>query len=127
MTMKASEWDRQFLWNYRAMWLPDEYMDGDTFTALVDTGFDDRHEPAIRLISFNAPERYAEGGSFATGVLRTAFSRSTQMKWNIRLSTEKRVHIMEESRTFARWPATVWIVTDNDFMIGLVDILEGRA
>jgi endonuclease YncB( thermonuclease family) len=51
--------------SYDAVWLPDEYMDGDTFTALIG-GWTYR----IRVAAVNAPERDTEAGPAATAFTR---------------------------------------------------------
>ena len=51
--------------NYDAVWLPDEYMDGDTFTASID-GWTYR----IRVAGVSCPERNTNAGSVATAFTR---------------------------------------------------------
>lgn len=102
--------DRTFLWHFRGQWLPDEYMDGDTFTVLPDTGYDGRHEVAIRLEGIDAPERYDPGGPEATERLRSALLRATAIKWNLRIISKQRIRVVVETKTFERFVSTVFVV-----------------
>lgn len=117
----ADRFDRSFLWHYRAKWLSTEYLDGDTFTALVDTGFHGREEVRIRLPDVQAPERDTEEGRIAAGQLYRALEQAdTGRKWNLRLVTRQLITKSDESTTFERYVADVYLV---DWKTGrLVDL-----
>lgn len=103
--------DREFLWHFRAKWLPAAYMDGDTFTALADTGYSGRHEVSIRLEGIFEPERNEPGGPEATRRLFVALSRGQGIAdWDLRIVSKQRIHVVVETKTFERYVATVYVV-----------------
>lgn len=106
----AQEFDRTKLWHYRASWLHLDYYDGDTFTALVDTGFFARHRVAIRIADLYAPEMTEDGGFDAKRRLGLALI-SGMGEWPIRIVTRQRVTAVSEVRSFERWVADVWVET----------------
>lgn len=107
--MEAAGWDRLHLWRYRAVWLPAEYMDGDTFTALPDQGYDGRRQVRVRLDDLWMPELSAPGGVDAMIALQDVLSRG-QGKWPLRIVSKQRETVISEVRSFERFVSDVFYV-----------------
>lgn len=114
--MNVDEFDRALLWHYRAYLL--RVIDGDTFVAMVDTGFFGRHEVHIRLADVDAPEINDEGGFDARDALENALEPDgvPQPLWSLRIVTQQRETIVSEVRSFERYVATVYVVEANDLV-----------
>lgn len=122
--MRTADFDRQHLWHYRAQLL--RVIDGDTFTALVDTGFRGRHEVAIRVADYSAPELHTPEGREAREQLIAAFQAAfppPQFDWNLRIVTRQRITKADESRTFERYVADTYLV---DRRVGMLRELLGQ-
>ena len=118
----AWEWDRQFLWRFRARWLSDDYFDGDTFTALADTGYDGRHEVRVRLQGFMAPERRDPGGAEATRRLWDALNTGVG-EWPLRIVSQQRETVVTEVTSFERYVSNVFVVRDDRMLIDVRELL----
>ena len=125
MTTEVEAWDRAFLWRFRAKWLAEEYADGDTFTALPDTGYNGREEVSIRLFGFWAPERRAPGGPEATALLRLVLAEADPgLKWNLRIVSRQLVRVVSEQTTFERYVSDVSLVLPGGEMVDVVKRLR---
>lgn len=122
----VEDFDRTYLWHFRAQWLRDEYMDGDTFTVLTDNGHGSRYEPRIRLLGYNAAEWYGHGSLEATEALREVMNTAVG-KWNLRIISQQRQLVIVESESFDRYPSLVWIVHENGDMTNLMTPLMARV
>jgi hypothetical protein len=121
---RVDRFDRAFLWHYRAKWLSDDYLDGDTFTVLVDTGFRGREEVRVRLPGITAPERNTEAGRLAAGQLYSALLHADpRAKWNLRIITRQLVTKPDESTTFERYVADTYLV---DWRTDMLRSLEAQ-
>lgn len=118
--MKVRDFDRQLLWHFRAHWLADDYMDGDTFTVLADTGFSGREEVRVRLEGVFAPELGRSGGMEAREVLRAALSAAGTVPWNLRIVSLQRERGVNQVTTFERFVCTVHLVMGDE----LIDLKE---
>ncbi len=116
--MDTMAFDRAHLWCFRAKLI--RVVDGDTFVALVDTGFSGRHEVNVRLADFSAPERNEEGGAEATVYLHSILDRAGT--WPLRIITQQKETIVAEQRSFIRYVAYVWI-DNNGQLVDLRTIL----
>lgn len=115
--MDVTSFDRGSLWRFRG-W-PQRIIDGDTFVAMIDTGFSGRHEGHIRIADLLAPELHQSGGPEAQALLATALI-SGPREWSLRIVTRQRETVVSEVRSFERWVADVWVVRDGR----LVDVKE---
>lgn len=107
--------DRNLLWHYRAE--VDSIHDGDTFTALVDTGFDGRHIVRVRVADLYAPELTDPLGELARDKLWDALA--SPAVWPVRLVSRQRERAPGEIRSFERWVCDVFVVQADG---GLVDV-----
>ncbi|MGE0545337.1 MAG: hypothetical protein AB7R89_34695 [Dehalococcoidia bacterium] len=114
----AWDFDRQYLWHCRAQ--PLHVTDGDTVRLLVDTGFGGRHEVALRLAGYSAPERYEAGGAEATAALARAIATGVGA-WPLRVATLQRETVISEVRSFERYVGHLWIAMPDG---GLVNVRE---
>jgi hypothetical protein len=119
----VSEFDRTRIWHFRAKWLPAEYMDGDTFTALCDVGYRGRHEPRIRLVGYSTPERYEPGGLEATVALIHALQQGVG-KWPLRIVSLQRETVVSEVTTFERYVSVVYVVRPGDQLVNIITLLN---
>ena len=107
---RAEDFDRALLWRFRAQAL--RIIDGDTFIALVDTGFRGRHEAIIRLLGVDSPERgndgYREAIDRLTGVLDETYTA-----WPLRVVSHQRETIVAETTSFERYVAEVFVLRPN--------------
>lgn len=122
MTTAVEAFDRAFLWHFRALWLPEEYMDGDTLTVLTDNGHRGRHEPRIRLDGYSRAERYTPEGMDATRQLRDALTRGVG-RWNLRVISKQRETVVTETTSFERYVSTVLIVMADGSLPNLLSLL----
>lgn len=113
--MTPDGFDRTHLWRFRAQAL--RIIDGDTFVALVDSGFYGRHEVHIRIADLNAPEMSQPGGADARIRLVTALGWLTT-GWPLRIVTQQRETVVSEVRSFERYVATVYVMDAGN----LVDV-----
>lgn len=121
--MNASQqWDQDYSFRYRSVWLPDKYMDGDTFTVLCDHGHDNRHQVAVRLRGYSAAERYEVGGPEATAGLRAALGQAFG-PWPVKLTSLQRVRSVTEVRSLERWVCDVQIALADGSLVNLLDLL----
>jgi hypothetical protein len=125
MTTQVEQWDREHLWRYRShVW---RIIDGDTFVALPDVGFDGAAFPRIRLLNYDAAERYAEGGGEATAALSYALNRyglvTSRNAWPLRIESKIRERVVEGTKSFDRYLATVWVVDPHGGMADVREIL----
>lgn len=104
--VSALFFDRSFLWHYRAEVA--SIHDGDTFTALVDTGFDGRHIVHVRIADLDAAELNAPDGLPAKTRLGVALLAPGP--WPIRLVSRQRERAPGEVRSFERWVCDVFVV-----------------
>ncbi len=121
--MIAKDWDRAHLWRFRAQWLPGEYMDGDTFTVLSDTGYDGRHEAEIRLHGYSADETWDPGGFAATERLRAALTQAAPTRWNLRIVSLQRVRVVTETKSFTRYVSDVWVAMADGMLRDVKELL----
>lgn len=119
----VATFDENLLWHYRAKWLRDEYMDGDTITVLTDNGHGSRYEPRIRLIGYSAEERYTPAGKIATAALRAVLEQAVG-KWNLRIISQQRQTVIVEGKTFDRYPSHTFIVTADGDLFDVVRLLR---
>ena len=100
-------------------WLPDRYMDGDTFSLEIDMGWKHRLAvwtkpdgkeamPRLRLLDVTAPERYEPGGPEAT-----AFTRAWLTEALTYPSTWPLTMQSVELDSFDRFIALVWRKLDG--------------
>lgn len=123
MELWAMQWDRQHLWRFRARYFRD--VDGDTFVALPDCGFDGAALPHIRIEGLWKPESWQEGGRFATDDLRRALTENLIYDtWNLRIESKMRETVISPVKTFHRYVATVWVVRPNGLMVDVRSILQ---
>lgn len=112
-TAATDTFDRTLLWRFRAQLL--RVLDGDSCRLLCDTGFGGRHEVAIRLLGFSAPERYQAGGPEATQRLHDALARGVG-EWPLRVATLQRETVVSEVRSFERYVAQVWVAAPEGLL-----------
>ncbi len=120
--MNTVDWDRCFLWHYRATLI--RVIDGDTFVALVDTGFSGRFEAHIRIADLDTPEMTEPGWADATAALEHALRHGTSFArglWPLRIITRQKETIIAEERTFTRFVADVYI--GESFLINIRELL----
>lgn len=120
--MIAEEWDRAVLWRFRARWLPDAYMDGDTFSAMTDNGMWARHRVSIRIADLWAPERDEPGGPEATARLAAALGRADAVEWPLRFVSQQRETVVTQVQSFIRYVGDVLVVIDGE-LIGVRGLL----
>lgn len=125
--MNVQEWDRQHLWRYRAhTW---RVIDGDTFVALPDVGFDGGAFPRIRILDYNATERFAPGGPEATIALVKALNdygvTTAFNAWPLRIESKIRERVVEGTKSFDRYVAQVWVVAPDGLMTDVRYLLDG--
>lgn len=111
--MLAAEFDRDYLWRYRARLL--RVIDGDTCVLLVDCGFNARHEVTVRLADVWAVERYEDGGGEAAARLGAMVSGGAG-EWPLRVTTRQRVSRVAEVRSFTRYVADIDVVMGDGTM-----------
>ena len=128
--MTPEEFDRGFLWRYRAKLL--RVVDGDTMIVLADTGFMGRHEVRIRLHDVWAPELKAEGGEAAkqrlTKVLLDAMrpeNDGPRPEWYLRIVSLQKERVVAETTSFERFVADVFVVQENR-LVNVADALRAR-
>lgn len=121
MITDVERWDRAHLYRFRAY--PWRVVDGDTFVALPDVGFDGAAFPHIRLLDYSAPEKYATGGLDAMERIDVALHLNTAVKWPLRIESKLRETVVEGVKTFARYVATVWVVRPDGTMVDIRTIL----
>jgi hypothetical protein len=122
--MTTGWFDRNFLWHYRAR--PIRVIDGDTFIALVDTGFFGRHEVRIRIADINTPELGEDGGGEAMIRLQEVLGFllfDPPPGWTIRVVTRQRETVVSEIRSFERYVADVYVITDGDMLTDVKELL----
>ena len=123
--MTATDFDRDHLWHFRAY--PLRIIDGDTAVLLCDTGFGGRHEVHIRLAGVWAPERGEPGANEATVKLADALFGEAyhpgEAGWNLRVVTQQRETVVEETRSFERYVATVYAVGRKGEMVDVKERL----
>lgn len=114
-------WDRAHLWRYRARVA--SVTDGDTFTALIDTGFRVRVEMPIRIADLWAPELRQTGGDEAKRMLEFALGYNPLVDaflpisgWPLRIVSRQRDTIVAEVRSFERYVADVYRVRGEDLI-----------
>lgn len=118
--MKIEEFDAG-IWDYRATLR--RIKDADTLVVLVDTGFRGRHEPAVRLVRCDAPERGTPAGKAAFNFVYDLLHESLPPVWGLRIRTVQRETVVEEVTSFERWVAEVWLVEADGTMRNLSDAL----
>lgn len=119
--MNAQEWDRQNLFRFRArVW---RIIDGDTFVALPDCGFDVSAFPHIRIKNVFAPELHQIGGTDAKIKLRNVLYQSDDEAWPLRIESELRVTVVQGVKSFARYVAYVYVVK-NSQLVSVEDLLD---
>lgn len=106
---------------------PTKVHDGDSFWVLVDTGFDGRHEPELRLLDVHAPELVrmalpprgqpggAETARLVNAWLSDAAERAGEARWSLWVETylvRSADPNAGERQTFTRYLATVWRLWD---------------
>jgi hypothetical protein len=100
------------------------YLDGDTFTALVDTGFGGRYEARIRVSDLFEPEMAPQPGAVdARDRLIGAFNRVGWGEWSIRIVTMQRVRSISETKSFDRYVSEVYLAIDGT-LHNLTDVLR---
>jgi endonuclease YncB( thermonuclease family) len=123
--MLAAEFDKGFLWRFRAR--PDRVIDGDTFTVVADCGFGSAALPRIRVRGLNAPERFTPEGPAATGRLVAALNPTVltehNQRWPLRIVSLQRESVVEETRSFERYIADVYIVKADGSLIDLKELM----
>lgn len=118
--MNALDFDRAQLWRFRAR--PLSITDGDTLRVECDCGFYGRHEVAIRLAGFSAPETHEAGGDEATRRLMLAVESGVG-EWPLRVATLQRETVVREVRSFERFVADVWVVQADGELVDVVELL----
>ena len=103
--------------------------DGDSFYVLADTGFGSRNEPELRLLDVHAPEltaarlalppRGQPGGTETTTFVNSwladaaTTTAAQRIRWELWIETVmSTAPEPDERRTFTRYLATVWRITD---------------
>lgn len=82
----------------------DRVIDGDTFVAKVDLGFEVSIKIKVRLQGVNSPEHNAPGGPAATAYLTSlVFEDLTDRRLPLLLASHR------DQRSFERWVCDVWI------------------
>jgi endonuclease YncB( thermonuclease family) len=98
-------------------------IDGDTFVALPDVGFDGGAFPRIRIADFDAPEMGEVNGMTARDRLWFALERNTPEPWPLRIESLIRQRVVEGTKSFDRYVARVWWVDDVGEMVDIREML----
>ena len=113
--VSALFFDGNLLWRYRAS--PTRIIDGDTFVAIIDLGYNVRYEPHIRIAGLDAPELSTPDGPVARQRLMDALYRNAYLVgWNLRV-------VSREKTTFERWLCDVFVLQDDGSLIDVKDLL----
>ena len=120
--MTADQFDRDYLWHFRAEFLSMEYIDGDTFTALVDTGFNGRQRVRVRIADLDMPEVREGHGSMAQSTLRMILDSPNG--WPLRIVTRQRETVVTEVRSFERYVADVYVIGLTGQLMNVREMME---
>jgi len=118
--VNAKEWDREYLWHFRASLI--RVHDADTIVVLTDNGMDGRHKTNIRIADLWEPEIWTEDGKARANALMLAlqnFLPPPQSEWNLRVITRQLKTKVEEDTSFTRYVGDVWLVPAGGEMIDL--------
>lgn len=117
----AAEFDRIFLWRFRARVL--RVIDADTAVVLADCGFHGRHEARIRLADYSGPELREPGGEAARARLEAALRRADGSDWPLRVISQQRETVASETWSFERYVATVLVAQPDGGLVSVVELL----
>lgn len=107
--------------------------DGDSLRMVLDTGFDSRHEPSLRLLGAFAPELRQPGGAEMRKVALDWVTEWTtgggrDLAWPFWVETVQTTTLVEPKQraTLGRFVATVWRY-DGRYTIGdpLNEVING--
>ncbi len=123
--MNAEDFDRAFLWRFRAT--KARVIDGDTVAVLCDTGYRGRHEARLRLAGIDAPEMGTGAGALARLWLDKELDRAWvwTKTWELRVETIQRETVVSETTSFERWVSRLWMVSPDDG--SLIDVAEAMV
>ncbi len=118
----VERWDREHLYRFRAY--PWRSIDGDTFVALPSCGFDMAAFPHIRLLGVFAPEMSDPDGPAARERLWSALHAYPEVaSWPLRIESTLRVRVVEDTKSFDRYVARVWVVTPSGRMQPIEELI----
>ena len=113
---------RGHLFIYRGRWQMNLYMDGDTFTAVLDQGHDDWHLTRIRIAGLNQPERNTPEGTLATMALYRALYSGVG-DWPLLVVSKQKERTVDTIESFERWVCDVY-VTVNGKLVDVVQLIR---
>jgi hypothetical protein len=108
--MNVAEWDREFLFRFRAK--PLEITDGDTFWALCEHPHHSRAEVSIRIRDLWAREMNQPGGPEDAARLAAAMGMPrfwSRKEWPLRIISLQKVTVVTETKSFDRYVCDVFV------------------
>lgn len=122
--MNAQEWDRTYLWHFRARLI--RLHDADTIVCLTDNGMYGRHETHVRIAGLQEPELSTQAGRDLRDLLALALQEllpPPQAEWQLRVVTRQKETIVSEVTSFERYVGDVYVVAPGGVLVDLKELL----